>query len=1126
MKFLLTNYKHEIPNHLLLLLVRNNAVPIKWNVTQHIHGQDVPYCGNVSFPCRTIRFTVDKANSGDTIYIDNANGKPYRECDKSPNAIQLKMSLSFICPNGMAEVQCRLGNNIIFEIPNDVLGNQIISFTSIKFTSANSALKTLFNDTRILIRRCLFQGNNIAIYMRNQGKCHLQVDNSIFIDNKASGIYGKCGNIMVRLSNTTFRASAVSLSDVNGVQGSRKLDKYFKVFIEGSYFYGNVLCNHHNAIVEESLFLVKCRKATILNISVVASTFASSKGNLKYKASSPGPISIQFLTNKPDVIATIYFNQVTVKNISTKQRNTLFLSLPPRIGLGSNITILNCQFFNNTRALEILIKTTQRDYIGILKLNVAIKNTMFIHNYNNVYGSGAAATLSRAIYTIVDCKFINNHYEKRYLTGVVVLLDKADATFESCYFENAYVKKPEQRVLQIYSPGNTNVRFKTRNVFNIENLRVSQPIIIHATPYTTVPGTYNGKMKLHGKIRLTCPVGYIFVNYTTPESLKNNTVFHYLEFACLKCPYKTYSLERGGFSKGNLTPKIKCHDCPRAAVCTGEQLRPRPNFWGNKNSRNGEVSFLSCPLGYCCQNDQECKAYDSCHGNRIGTLCGRCNQGTSELLFGTECQPNKDCESKFIWIGISVIVPLYCLFFLYYNDIVKFLTTAFFASSKIRSQKLCDSPTESNSTEPHPLPMLGGYLKIIFYYYQIIHIFNSSIGDRGQAFKLIDHFVTPMFNFLVSANMFSLRCPFKDLHPIHKVAILNSLGFLLLIFIGLLFIAWKVITAFKRSRLDSKPLYIDAVVQKDESDGTSDDFQDQKHKTGQSFKCRIASAFTRISLLMYSSTAQLCLSLLHCVPIEDHKVLFIDGTLKCYQIFQYFAFVYVALNIIPFCLVPILGSYLLTFDSICLTEFCLGCLFPLPFCINWALLLFKMWRGRFSEGYVAVSSLKVVSTPRSAILQVLLGPFRSHSTFLGFPESPIPWEGFLIFRRLVIILLFTFVYDVNLRMCLVLVACVIILILHLVVKPFKRQCDNILETFSLGILIILCGFTYVKAINNGGDEAALNLYPHLYSLISIIEAILIVTPLLVSFLLIFCTVVFVFLVWLLKLMLHLRNKLY
>ena len=1064
---------------------------------------------------------MNKANYGDTIYIDDANGKPYKECDQSPNAIKLNKSLSFICPNGMAEVQCRSRNNIIFEIPKNVLGNQIISFTSIKFTSTNIALQTLGDNTRILIRKCLFQGNNIAICMKNQGKCHLQVDNSIFIDNKAYGIYGNCDDVMVRLSNITFRSSPVSLSDGKGAPVSHKLDKRFQVFVESSYFYGNISCNH-NQLVKESLFLVDCYYSNILNISVVASTFASST----YTTYSHVPISVNFINSKPDVIATIYFNQVTVKNISTKQRNTLFLSLPPRIGLGSNITILNCQFFNNTRALDILIKTSQRECGSILNVNVSIKNTTFIHNYNNVgvYGSGAAATLSRANYSIVHCKFINNHYEKRYLTGVVVLLDKADATFESCYFENTYFKEPEQRVVQIYSPGNTNVLFKKKNVFNIQNLRGSQPIIIHATPYTAVPGMYNGKINLHGKIELTCPVGYIFVNYTTPESLEKTKSFHYLQFACLKCPYKTYSFERGGFSSRHFTPKIKCHDCPRAAVCTGEQLRPRPNFWGNKNPRNGEVFFLNCPLGYCCQNDQECKAYNSCHGNRTGTLCGRCNQGTSELLFGTECQPNKDCESKYFWIGISVIVPLYCLFFLYYNDIGKFLATAFFASTKIRSQKLHDSPPESNSTEPHLPSMLGGYLKIIFYYYQIIHIFNSSIGDRGQTFKLIDHFITPMFNFLLSVNVFNIRCPFKDLQPIHKVAILNSLGFLLLIFIGLLFIAWKVITAFKRSRLDSKPLYIDAVVQNDESDGTSDDFQDEKHKTGQSFTCRIASAFTRISLLMYSSTAQLCLSLLHCVPIEDHKVLFIDGTLKCYQIFQYFAFVYVALNIIPFCLVPILGSYLLTFDSICLTEFCLGCLFPLPFCINWALLLFKMWRGRFSEGYVAVSSLKVVSTPRSAILQVLLGPFRSHSTFLGFPESPIPWEGFLIFRRLVIILLFTFVYDINLRMCLVLVACLIILILHLAVKPFKRPFHNIMETLSLAILIILCAFTYAKAIYNSGDESTLNLNPHLHSMISIIETVLIVTPLLVSLLVIFCAVVFVFLVWLLKLMLHLRNK--
>ena len=221
--------------------------------------------------------------------------------------------------------------------------------------------------------------------------------------------------------------------------------------------------------------------------------------------------------------------------------------------------------------------------------------------------------------------------------------------------------------------------------------------------------------------------------------------------------------------------------------------------------------------------------------------------------------------------------------------------------------------------------------------------------------------------------------------------------------------------------------------------------------------------------------------------------------MKCYQLFQYFAFVYVAINIIPFCLVPVFGSYLLAFDAICLTEFWLGCLFPLPFCVKWAMLLFKRWRERTSQGYVAVSSefeavLGVescngdnVETPRSAVLQILLGPFRSHSSFLCFPESPIPWEGFLIFRRLIIILPFTFVYNVNMRMSLALATCVIILV------------------------IILCGFTHVKAYYQGGYVETLNLYP--LNVINIMETILIFIPLLASFFVIFYAILYVFLVW-------------
>jgi prepilin-type processing-associated H-X9-DG protein len=107
------------------------------------------------------------------------------------------------------------------------------------------------------------------------------------------------------------------------------------------------------------------------------------------------------------------------------------------------------------------------------------------------------------------------------------------------------------------------------------------------------------------------------------------------------------------------------------------------------------------------------------------------------------------------------------------------------------------------------------------------------------------------------------------------------------------------------------------------------------------FLGRISGAFANISLLMYASSTQLCLSLLHCVSVGDNQVLFLDGHVKCYKTFQYFLFVYMISSIPPFCLVPILGSYLLKLSRISVAQLCLACIFPLPFCCYWSYLLVR-----------------------------------------------------------------------------------------------------------------------------------------------------------------------------------------
>jgi hypothetical protein len=275
---------------------------------------------------------------------------------------------------------------------------------------------------------------------------------------------------------------------------------------------------------------------------------------------------------------------------------------------------------------------------------------------------------------------------------------------------------------------------------------------------------------------------------------------------------------------------------------------------------------------------------------------------------------------------------------------------------------------------------------------------------------------------------------------------------------------------------------------------------------------------------MYASSTQICLSLLHCVPVGDNQVLFLDGNIKCYQTFQYFILAYMISSILPFCLVPVLGSYLLKFGRIGVKQFCAACIVPLPFCCYWLHLLLKECRcgnqrerqNTIEENYDAIrseqgndetqrldseeitftsstDSNEATSTrSESAVLMVLLGPFRPHQAFMCFPSSHIPWEGFLIFRRLVLIIVLTFVYDIQLRLFLALILCVAILIFHMFVYPFQRKSDNVLESFSLGTHVVLCGLTLIKALYYGEDYSS---FSNRLPVLNVIENILILAPL-------------------------------
>ena len=427
----------------------------------------------------------------------------------------------------------------------------------------------------------------------------------------------------------------------------------------------------------------------------------------------------------------------------------------------------------------------------------------------------------------------------------------------------------------------------------------------------------------------------------------------------------------------------------------------------------------------------------------------------------------------------------------------------------------------------------SGLLKVIFYYYQVVRLLQTTVGPQNKngIIGKLESIFERLTN-LILLDLPSFSCPVQNLQPIEKTVILHSVGYCLLILLGILYILALLIFMLRKlvkSNNDENRLLI-----ADRS---------QRKKFESKFKARIASAFTDILLLMYASSTQLCLSLLYCVPVGDDHVLFLNGNIKCYQTFQYYILAYVVSSLLPFCLVPILGAYLLKMDRISVRQFCIACIFPLPFCCFWSYLMVKDYRLKNGlqrkssrkdppdairlfyqesrhhndglettqehnnketslENSLIYESIKRTGSDVSeqyvlkrAILRVLLGPFRCHKAFLCFPSSVLPWEGYLIFRRLALILILTFVHDNILKMMLTLTLFVAILTSHMYFKPFIRPRDNAIETLSLSTLTILCGFTLIKGVYYGEDVSSLSGSLGLLDFLNWLENAAVVAPL-------------------------------
>ena len=157
--------------------------------------------------------------------------------------------------------------------------------------------------------------------------------------------------------------------------------------------------------------------------------------------------------------------------------------------------------------------------------------------------------------------------------------------------------------------------------------------------------------------------------------------------------------------------------------------------------------------------------------------------------------------------------------------------------------------------------------------------------------------------------------------------------------------------------------------------------------------------------------------------------------------------VFIAMSFVPFVFVLLWGPIKLFRGSISAGKFLLACCFPLPYLLYWVFAFFTERNNDNVDSSTDQDSMIMIFVER-----VLYEPFKR-------PEDgsklSLSWESVMIGRRLILIILRTFVLDPVSRLLIMTFFCVLFLLHHVLTHPFRDRMANTLETISLLSLVLL-----------------------------------------------------------------------
>ena len=785
--------------------------------------------------------------------------------------------------------------------------------------------------------------------------------------------------------------------------------------------------------------------------------------------------------HRPNFIKAI----VILENVTFQE----FLHRVVYIKIQRNVTglinVTNCRFLNNSEfvyrlddRLTIRIKLEQEHPPKCLNRNhnskffwhnktqfpVVFENCMF---KNNVAISGALKVFNGNV-TIKNCTFKDNegsnlggHIKMKVGYGTLNIINSN--FLQSRLSQNTNVERMSNDGCFLYSESAGPVIIKNSSfTANINKkfypiLAVTKSSLIQVDAASTIkcPSGRWLKMDINKKtegFELSKRIGIC------TSWMKAN----YVKIFCEECPTGFYSLQRGFISGLTDTKEDKCLKCPYGASCENGTIKAKENFWGMEDFSSIPPSFhfFHCPSEYCSRSSHSTHyGHNSCHGRRDGVLCGKCFDGYSEALYSNSCRKNERCNDSWFWLATMIYVAAFAVYIVFkppiFSELLKY---SLWFKYKPGFSNLHQTSSQENKEHD------SGYLKIIFYFYQVAEL--VMIKSPEKTFHLVPIIppIMAIFNFQVKSLNGSIGCPFPGLTVVTK-ELFKCMKFLgTLLSIGLIYVL---------HRATSRSL----------------------HTAPPSIKLYLAVALETL-LLGYERLADTSLKLMQCVPIDKDWCLFVDGTIQCWQWWQFLFTSFITSFIIPLVLVLFWGSLRLSKDKVTAKEFLIACAFPLPCLLFW---LFREYRKKDDQQLCNVGCVD----DAEEIKQVLHGPFRAGSSE---DHGTLYWESVLTGRRLILLVIHTFATDPTIRFVCLSCACVIILVHHLTVRPFRERKANICEGFSLLSLVVICMFSLTEAtlISHGIDATgpSKDLF---YALQWIEIGLLSLAPLALCLLVAFCT---------------------